>query len=151
VKETTPSLLDVTTDMEFMSQADHLYALYKAREENLLRNSGYKNWTILRPSMVFSKLRYQLVAMEANTFLYRVQEGKTVLIPEVALNVQGAMIWAGDVAKMITRLVLNDKAYGEAFTVATAEHHTWEEIAGYYHDICKMDVVWVDKEIYNTI
>ena len=151
VKETTPRLLDVTTDMEFMSQADHLYALYKAREENLLRNSGYKNWTILRPSMVFSKRRYQLVAMEANTFLYRVQEGKTVLIPAVALDIQGAMIWAGDVAKMITRLVLNEKAYGEAFSVASSEKHTWREIIGYYEEIVGMKWATASTEDYQTL
>ena len=61
------------------------------------------------------------------------------------------MSWAGDVAKMIAGLLFNDRAFGKTFTVATAEHHTWGEIAEYYKAICNLDCVWIDKEDYLKI
>ena len=39
------------------------------------------------------------------------------------------MTWAGDVAKMLSRLVLNPGACTQAYIVSTSEHRTWEEIA----------------------
>ena len=44
-----------------------------------------------------------------------------------------------------------DRALGDDFNVATGEHHSWEEIAAYYKDICNLDAVWVDKEDYLRI
>ena len=46
VTEETPRLLDVSEDREFLATED--YSLYKAREEDILQNSGYENWTIVR-------------------------------------------------------------------------------------------------------
>ena len=44
--------------------------------------------------------------------------------------------------------VFNEKAFGEAFTAATAEHRTWGEIADYYKDICGLRSIWVDQTDY---
>jgi hypothetical protein len=52
---------------------------------------------------------------------------------------------------MIAGLLFNGKALGETFTVATAEHRSWGEIADYYKDICKLEAVWVDKKDYIRI
>lgn len=45
------------------------------------------------------------------------------------------MSWAGDVAKLISRIVLNEKAYGEAYTASTSEFHTWRDIVKIYEDL----------------
>jgi len=58
------------------------------------------------------------------------------------------MSWAGDVAGMMSGLVLNQAAYRETFTLATTEHHTWEEIANYYKEIIGLDYMAVDTETY---
>ena len=149
VRETSPRLIDCCQDPLLVNSDD--YCIYKARGENVLRGTNRKNWTIIRPAITYSLMRYQLATMEAPMTVARAFAGKPVVIPEQVRHKYTTMSWAGDVAEMIAKLLFNPQAYGEAFTVATAEHHTWEEIAGYYHDICKMDVVWVDKEIYNTI
>ena len=44
-----------------------------------------------------------------------------------------------------------EKALGETFSVCTAEHHTWGEIADFYKDICGLEAVWVDKEDFLRI
>ena len=65
ITESAPRLLDVSDDKE-MLETD-TYALAKARQEDILSASSFKNWTAIRPAITFSKRRYQLVTMEANT------------------------------------------------------------------------------------
>ena len=127
------------------------YSVYKARGENILRVLPNRNWTIVRPAITYSYLRNQLVTLEAPDTVGRAFAGKAVVLPEQARNVQATMSWGGDVARMIAGLLFNEHARGEAFTVATAEHHSWGEIADYYKAICNLEAVWVDKEDYIRI
>ncbi len=148
IKETSPRLLNISDDMEYISSKAVEYSLYKAIGEDMLTSSGYGNWTIVRPAITYSKFRFQLVNLEADVLMYRMLNNKKVLLPEEAMGVYGTMSWAGDVATMIARLVLNSQAYGEKYTVATAEHHTWREIADYYKEIGGLDYSTVDMDTY---
>ena len=127
------------------------YSVYKARGENILRALPNRNWTIVRPAITYSYLRNQLVTLEAPDTVGRAFAGKAVVLPEQARDVQATMSWGGDVARMIAGLLFNERARGEAFTVATAEHHSWGEIADYYKAICNLEAVWVDKKDYIRI
>ncbi len=149
VKETSPRLLDSTEDVLLRNSDD--YGIYKARGENIVRSFTRRNWTIIRPAITYSLMRYQLVTLEAFATVCRAKQGKTVVLPETAKEIQGTMSWAGDVAEMIARLLFNEKAFGETFTVSTAEHHTWGEIAEYYKDICGMKTIWVDQREFLNI
>lgn len=156
VTEDSPRLLErVAIDDEFANDRDYLltddYALAKARQEDIIHATGCKNVTILRPAPTFSTLKYQLVSMEANSFINRALEHKITVLPGPALKKQATMNWSGDVAKMIAGLILNDKAFGETYTVATAEHHTWGEIADYYKEIIGMDYVTTDIDSFLDI
>ena len=143
ITEEAPQLIDSIMDKAFLSSDD--YSLRKSRGEMVLKQSGKRNWTILRPAITYSKYRFQLVSLEARCFVARAFEGKPVLIPREALSVQATMTWAGDVAKMIAGLVGNECALGECYTVSTAEHHTWGEIAEYYHRLIGLKVAPVDR------
>ncbi len=149
IRETSPRLLDVSTDTDFLSFED--YSLYKARGEDILKASGLTNWTAIRPAITFSKRRFQLITLEANILINRARAGKTVLIPREALDVQATMSWGGDVGRMIARLVLNKDAYGEIYTTATAEHNSWGTIAGYYKELIGLKALAIDAEDYIKI
>ena len=56
--EDSPLLLDVTNDKEYLKTDE--YALAKGREERVLKDSPYSNYTIVRPAITFSKTRFQL-------------------------------------------------------------------------------------------
>ena len=146
VRETSPRLLD-TADSIILRNSDD-YSVYKARGENMVRTFPKSRWTIIRPAITYSLMRYQLVTLEAPDTVGRAFAGKKAAVPEQARGVRATMSWAGDVAKMIERLLFNEKALGETFSVCTAEHRTWGEIADYYKDICGLESVWVDKEDY---
>ncbi len=149
IRESSPRLLDASEDILLRNSDD--YSIFKARGENVLANRSPKNWTIVRPAITYSLLRYQLVTLEAPDTVGRAFAGKRVVLPQQAREIQATMSWAGDVARMIAGLLFNEKACGETFTVATAEHHSWGEIADYYRDICGLEAVWVDQEDYLRI
>jgi len=136
--ETSPRLLDVVDDMEFLTSED--YSIFKSREENILRSSKFANWTIVRPAITYSNQRIAFVTLELPLMLRRAKAGKPIYIPQECYDVPATCTWACDVAKMIALLVHNDKAYCEAFSVCTAENQTWGTIAGYYKDIIGADI-----------
>lgn len=130
IKETSLRLIEAEKPRDFVSFEE--YSIYKAEEEDLIRKSGYSNYTIVRPAITYSKRRFQLTTLEANVLVYRMKRGLTVVLPEGAMDCEATMSWAGDVADMFSAIILNPKAYGETYTLSTAEHHTWREIAEMY-------------------
>lgn len=146
ITEESPRLLDSVQDEEYLATDE--YGLKKARQENILRASGRKNWTIIRPAITYSKDRFQLGTMEAQDFVKRALEGKTVIFPQQMLQKQATLSWAGDVGKMMSRMILNEKAMCETYTVSTSEHHTWKEIMEIYQELLGMKVKIVDLSVY---
>lgn len=149
ITELSPRLLDVTTDQTLLNSGD--YCIYKAQQEDMLRSSGHKNWTILRPAITYSYRRYQLVTLEADVFVYRMLRGKTVVVPDVALGKFATMSWAGDFGTAVSRLILNPMAMGQVYTVSTSENNTWEKIADIYKKVGGLKLVVTDTENYLNI
>ncbi len=146
ITEESDRIYDVTTDMELKNSVD--YCIYKAQQEDMLRNSEYNNFTIIRPSITYSKFRFQLVTLEAPTLIYRIKTGKKVILPEAAMDIPGTLTWSGDSAKMVASLILNPKAYGETYSISTSEWHTWREMAEIYKKITGMEYITVDTDTY---
>ena len=149
ITESSPRLLDVDLPDDFEKYRE--YSIYKAEEENFLRECGYKNYTIIRPAITYSKLRFQLTILEANVLLHRIKEGKTVLLPAGARHKQGTMSWASDVADMIFAIISDRKSFGETYTVSTSEHHSWEEIAEIYHRVAGLKYKFIPDEDFLNI
>ncbi len=144
--EQSPRLLDVSNDSVYLKTDE--YALAKARQENLLRESGRNNWTIIRPCIIYSSPRFQFGCLESGTFMVRALQGLPAVIPNEMLDKNTTMMWGGDAAKMIARLVLNKKALGEDFNAVTAENHTWREVGSIYHDLIGLDIKECSLEEY---
>ena len=149
IKETSPRLLDSCEDE--VLKASHDYCIYKAQDEDLLVNSSYDNWTVVRPATTFSTMRLQLVTLEFNNSVARALQGKTIVLPIQAKDKPATLSWGGDVAKMIARILFKEEAKREFYNVCSAEHRTWGEIAEYYRDLVGLEAVWVDKEDYLAI
>lgn len=146
ITERSPRLLDVTTDPVLLASDD--YCMYKARNEETLRHSGLKNWTIIRPSTTYSRRRCQLLTLERNNLLPYILSGKPVPLCEEARYIPASLTWGGDVADMIMGLMFKEEALCEDYNVTSSESRTWDEIAGYYKDIFGLNHVWVDELTY---
>ena len=147
--ESSPRLLDVCDDVEYLKTDE--YALSKARQEDILRGSQYKNWTIVRPSITYSKNRFQFGCLEAGIVCFRALNGLPVVIPDEMLDKQTTMTWAKDVARMISKLAMSPCAMHEDFNVVTSESHTWREILEVYHSALGLKVETVSMKAYLTI
>lgn len=149
INEESPRLLDVTSDITYLKSNE--YALLKAREEDVLFENSQRNWTIVRPTITYSKERFQLGTFEGDTLLHRAMHKLPVALPKELLDTETTLSWGGDVAKMIARLVLNEKAYGEVFNVCTSEHYTWQYVANLYQKAIGLETKVCQMKEYEQI
>ncbi|GHV89138.1 hypothetical protein AGMMS50267_14980 [Spirochaetia bacterium] len=132
ISETSPRLLESSLDNEFLATDE--YSLAKARQEDVLRNSGRKNWTIIRPYITYSENRLQLGVFEKEDWLYRALHGKTIVFSEDINTKTTTLTYGFDVARGIVSLIGKAEALGEAFHITTdkKEAKTWAEILAIY-------------------
>lgn len=128
--EKAPRILDVCKD-ELYLQKDS-YDLAKARQEDLLNSSCFNNYSILRPSLTYNDDRLQFALFELNEWIYRVFDGNSILFPNEMRNVTTTMTHGKDVARLISKLILNEGSYGETFNISGGGSLTWNEILEVY-------------------
>lgn len=133
ITEESPRLLDVCKDEYYLSTDE--YALAKAREENILINSGYNNWTIVRPYITYNSYRLQLGVYEKEQWLFRALNGRTIVFPKDIAEKTTTLTHGNDVAAAIVKLIGNKKACGQIFHIATTQCATWMEILNIYLDV----------------
>ena len=130
ITEDSPRLVDVCNDPDYLSIDE--YGMAKGREENLLRETGRTNWTIIRPYITYNSNRIQLGVYEKENWLRRALEGRTIVFPKDIASKKTSLTYGPDVAGAIVQLIGNKKAYGQAFHITTDESHTWGEILDFY-------------------
>ena len=135
--ESSPRLLDSCRDSQYLCTDE--YALAKAREENILMNSGKNNWTIIRPYITYNSERLQLGVYEKENWLNRVLDGKTVIFPKDIAEKQTSLTYGFDVSKAMVKLMGNPKAFGEIFQVATDQSIKWNEVLTIYSNILEKE------------
>lgn len=128
--EDSPRLLDVCNDRKYLSTDE--YALRKARQENMLYESGRQNYTIIRPSITYNSNRLQYCVGEKEEWLYRAINRRKVIVPKDLDCIYTTMSFGDDVARAIALLVLNNAAYGEAVHIAGANAVTWADVMDIY-------------------
>lgn len=140
ITEGSPRLLDVADDRDYLASDE--YALRKARCEDMLFASGSTNWTVVRPAVTYDGAsgRLQLGVYESEEWLWRAARGVPVPMPSEMLCRQATMSYGGDVAEMISLLVGNSSALGEAFTVSGSDHMTWREVAEAYAEVLPFEM-----------
>ncbi len=133
IKEHSPRLLDVTTDDEYIKTNE--YALAKAREENVLFNSKYTNWTIIRPYITYNDERLQLGVFEKENWLNRALSKKKIVFPKDVADKYTTLTYGYDVSKIMTKLIGNEKAFGQAFHIVTEQMIKWKDVLKLYIDV----------------
>lgn len=135
ITETSPRLLDVCNDRRYLKTDE--YGLAKARQEDILRNSGYTNWTIIRPSVTFSENRLQLGELEKEHWLYRALSNRTIVLSKDIITKFTTLTYGLDVAKGISKIIGKDNTIGETYNITVSEFHKWEEILTTYVNAIK--------------
>lgn len=147
VTETAPMLLDVTSDRKFIETEK--YAISKAKLEKYLKKECMgQSWTIVRPVISFSKLRFDLVTYYGHDLITKIKNGETIPLPVNAENLTAGLDWAGNSGKLIANLLFKEKCFGEAYTVSSAQNLTWGELANIYAELMRAKIEWVSLEEY---
>ena len=147
VTETAPMLLDVSSDKKFVETEK--YAIAKAKlEKYLISECKNQSWTIVRPVISFSKLRFDLVTYFGNDLLTKIKNGETIPLPIEAKNLTAGLDWAGNSGKLIANLLFKEETFGEAYTVSSAQNLTWGEVAELYTELLGAKFKWVTLEEY---
>ncbi|WP_038876863.1 NAD-dependent epimerase/dehydratase family protein [Vibrio jasicida] len=136
--EDSPRLVDVSDDSTYLATDE--YALSKARQEDLLFNSGLSNWTIIRPYVTYSEQRLQLGALEKEGWLYRAVKNRPVVINQEMLNKTTTLTYGKDVANSMAALLGHKGALGEAFHITSSESLTWQAVLKVYSRVLQNDV-----------
>ena len=132
IRESSPRLLDCSTDSAFLHTDE--YSLTKARQENLLLNSGHTNYTIIRPCITYGDYRLQLGVYEKEEWLYRALNGRTIVFCDEILKRTTTMTSGEDVARAIYSMVGNEKAIGDIVHITCDHHRKWSDIIDIYND-----------------
>lgn len=135
ITEASSTLLETATDSEY--KASNEYGLTKAKEENILRNSNYKNWVILRPYIIYSDSRFQLGALEKEDWLFRVLEGKSIVMQKSLLQKTTTLTYSSDAAEVISSIILTNKSRQHIFNIVGSYkcQATWGEVLQIYKEI----------------
>lgn len=132
IREDSDRLIGVSSDQEYLATDE--YALSKGREENILKESKYKNWTIVRPYITYSENRLQLGVLEKEDWLYRALHGRSIVFSEDIASKYTTLTYGYDVAKGIIALINEPKALGQAFHITAKESILWKDVLAIYLD-----------------
>lgn len=128
--ELSPRLLDTIQDHEYLDSDE--YALTKARQEDILKNSGLNNWTIVRPYITYSEDRLQLGVLEKENWLYRALRKRTVIFSKDIAKKTTTLTYGYDVAYMISFITGNQKCLGETFHLTGNDKIRWGQVLDIY-------------------
>lgn len=133
INESSARLLDICKDEKYL-QTDE-YALSKARQENVLKNSLKNNWTIIRPYITYSETRLQLGVLEKEYWLYRALHGRTIVFSKDIASRTTTLTYGYDVACGIKSIIGKEEAIGQIFHITSEKSLTWNEVYDVYQTV----------------
>lgn len=148
--ENSPRLTEAYSDNEDLMNND-TYGVSKCRCEDVLNQSGFKNYTIVRPVIVYAENCLLLVTWKGRVIPYRARQKGKLLLPIEAKDKHAAIIYAGDIARLFAELLFNEKAFGETYTLGSPETITWGEMAKMYEELCGITSEWIPGEDFGKM
>lgn len=145
--EESPRLLDVYKKPDYLATDE--YALAKAREEDSLKCSQNRNWTIIRPYITYSEKRLQLGVMEKESWLYRALRGRKIVFSKDIAQHLTTLTYGNDVAKGIASIIGHKKALGETFHITQSKAIKWSKVQEIYQDVIE-EVIGKRPEVILT-
>lgn len=101
------------------------YCYEKARIEDILYMSKYKNWTIVRPGMTMGSTHFFWGQWIDEEWIFRIVHNKCVIVPKDMLKYKASISYGGDITPLFLSIIGNEKALGEIFNVTSTEVYSW--------------------------
>lgn len=142
-------LLDKSKDKEYLATDE--YALSKARQENILKDSGKSNWTVIRPYITYSENRLQLGVLEKEEWLYRALQGRTIVVSTDIDTKATTMTYGFDVALGIAAVIGKPSAMGEVYHITSSETVAWHDVLEIYLNVLENQLGWRPKVLFQNL
>lgn len=149
ITEDSTRLLDSSFDHDFLATSE--YSLLKARQEDILRSSNKKNWTIVRPYITYGEKRLQLGNLEKENWLYRALRGRSIVFAKDIVNHFTTLTYGVDVATGIACLINNSNSFGETYHITNECACKWSDILDIYLDVLEDELGNRPKVIYQDL
>ena len=133
ITEDMPRVIDICSDEEKATSRE--YHMEKARIEDILKDSSYKNWTLIRPHVTYNVNRLPLFVWEKEQWFYRILQGHTIVLTKDMLDKRTVLTYGGDVARVIAMLIKKEGAYGQVINVTSDHSMERREIVATYQKI----------------
>lgn len=130
IDEDSPRLLDSLDDKNFLRSDE--YSLAKARQEDVLLNTGLKNWTVVRPYITYNYNRMQLGVFEKEGWLYRALKGRSIIVCQDVNTKLTSLTHGLDVSLAIASLIGKEEAFGDYFHTVNNQPMLWDEVLTIY-------------------
>lgn len=140
----------ISEDSTGIGNEEWAYSINKSKCENFLRNQDI-NYTIVRPYVTYgvSRLPFQLIPNRFHyTLIERIKNDK----PVVLLNNGEAICTLTntiDFANVLYKLLLNNKAYHQAYHITSSFSHTWRYVYEVYCELLEHDPNIVSVSLEN--
>lgn len=135
ITEKTTKLYETSLDSSYVKSDE--YGIKKARQEEILRESGRSNYNIVRPYITYDENRLQLCAMEKEKWLFRAINDKKIVVSEDILNHYTTLTSALDVAYCIAHLLGRKETLSEDYNITCGISLKWSEILDIYISVLK--------------
>lgn len=149
ITEMSPRLLNISHDKEFLLTDE--YSLTKARQEDILCNSGYRNWTIIRPYITYSENRLQLGVLEKEEWLYRALHGRTIVFSNDIISKKTTMTYGLDVSQGIMAVIGNPNTLGNTFHITAVGSNSWHDILTIYLEVLEKHLKYKPKVLLQNL
>ena len=102
------------------------YHLQKARMENIIFNSNYTHWTIVRPHVTFNVNRIPLDTWEQDVWLYRFIQGKYIVLSNMMLEKMTSFTYGDNVARLLECIVASGSdSFRQVYNVCSDDKLRW--------------------------
>lgn len=148
LSEDSSRLLESSKDSAYLKTTE--YALSKARQEDILRDTKKKNYTIIRPYITYGEKRLQLGSIEKEGWLYRALKGRTIVFSKDIRDSFTTLTYGLDVAEAIAKLIDSKKTVTEIYNVTCSYSLTWGEVQKIYLDVFEKKMGYRPKVVYQN-
>lgn len=148
-KENSPRYMEVDPP-QAGTEKFYWYCYEKARIEDMLCTSKYKNWTIVRPGMTMNDNHFFWGNWIDEEWSFRILHNKKVVIPKDMLSFKASITYGGDITQMFMAIIESPEAIGEIYNVISNTIYSWQDLLRLYSDVFKkhgieMKVHYVDS------
>lgn len=131
IDEESKRFIDLPSDELNELDGQSEYHMVKCQLEEYAKKSNHKNWTIVRPNLVFSPSSLRVGLYSPDLWCYRAIRNRTIVLPSEIMDKATSYLTANDAAKIYEIIIGNKSALSQAYNIASEYTITLRKLCDY--------------------